>query len=218
MSRSLVIAALVFLVLGPLGAFIGLLPPVAGFGVHALGGALGLVAAVWGGIAWLRRRERRDAVTIVLALPALVALALPVASMASHPRINDITSDLTDPPALTETPEFPESFKAIVAESYPDVTTLVVARPPAEAFAAVATLAGSRERWSITDKDADARILRGVATTAVFHFQDDFAIRVRPVDGDPGRAAIDMRSRSRDGKSDLGVNARRIRAFFAELR
>ena len=217
MSRLIVITALVFLILGPLGAFVGVLPPVIGFAIHALGGAVALVAAVWAGIAWARRRQRRELITIVLALPALAAIAMTVVGVASHPRINDITSDLADPPALADTPEYPESFKAIVSGSYPDVKTQVVARPAADVFAAVVAIAESRDRWSITLEDSEAGIVQGVATTAVFRFQDDFTIRVRAVDGDPARAAIDMRSRSRDGKSDLGVNARRIREFFAEF-
>jgi uncharacterized protein (DUF1499 family) len=49
----------------------------------------------------------------------------------------------------------------------------------------------------------------------LFHFKDDFVIEVRPSDG--GGSRIEMRSKSRDGISDFGANARRIRAFFAML-
>ena len=217
MSRAIAIAALVFLALGPLGAFAGLLPPIVGFGLHALGGALGLVAAIWAGVSWLRKPKGRDFLTVLLALPAIVALIIPAIGVASHPRINDITSDLADPPALAVAPEYPEPLAAIVAESYPDLKTLIVESPPKEAFDHALSVARSRERWEITTIDGEALVFQGVATTALFRFRDDFAVRVRPAPDNPRRAAIDMRSKSRDGKSDLGVNAKRIRAFFAAL-
>ena len=40
------------------------------------------------------------------------------------------------------------------------------------------------------------------------------SIRVRPADGG---SVIDLRSKSRDGQGDMGVNAARIRAFATEL-
>jgi uncharacterized protein (DUF1499 family) len=49
----------------------------------------------------------------------------------------------------------------------------------------------------------------------VFNFRDDFVIRIRP---QRSGTRVDMRSRSREGKTDLGVNAARIRAFLGELR
>ena len=42
-----------------------------------------------------------------------------------------------------------------------------------------------------------------------------FVIEVRP--GDHG-SVVAMRSKSRDGKGDIGANAKRIEALFAQLR
>ncbi|MES4792993.1 MAG: DUF1499 domain-containing protein, partial [Chloroflexota bacterium] len=56
--------------------------------------------------------------------------------------------------------------------------------------------------------------IHAVATVPVFHFKDDVTITVKP-DGE--RVMVNVRSRSRVGKGDLGVNARRIRRFQAEL-
>jgi uncharacterized protein (DUF1499 family) len=52
-----------------------------------------------------------------------------------------------------------------------------------------------------------------------FGFKDDVVIRIAPSAGDGSR--VDIRSVSRVGRSDVGTNARRIRAFlkkFAEAR
>ena len=48
-----------------------------------------------------------------------------------------------------------------------------------------------------------------------FGFVDDVVIRV---EADGAGSRIDMRSLSRQGVGDLGVNARRVRAYLAALR
>ena len=48
----------------------------------------------------------------------------------------------------------------------------------------------------------------------IFQFVDDIVVRVRPM---ATGAVIDVRSKSRDGRGDLGENAKRIRAFAAAI-
>ena len=57
--------------------------------------------------------------------------------------------------------------------------------------------------------------LEATDRTRWFGFRDDVVVRVRP-DGTGSR--VDVRSVSRVGRSDLGTNARRIRAFLDSLR
>jgi len=45
-------------------------------------------------------------------------------------------------------------------------------------------------------------------------FRDDITIRVRPA---ASGSRVDVRSRSRVGRDDLGANAARIRRFLREL-
>jgi uncharacterized protein (DUF1499 family) len=59
----------------------------------------------------------------------------------------------------------------------------------------------------------DGRI-EATATTRWFRFKDDVVIRVTP---QPAGSRIDVRSTSRLGRSDLGTNAKRVRAYFAAL-
>jgi hypothetical protein len=61
---------------------------------------------------------------------------------------------------------------------------------------------------------AETGLLQAVARTLVFGFPDDVAIRLRDT---PDGTRVDMRSASRTGTHDLGQNARRIQAFFADL-
>ena len=58
--------------------------------------------------------------------------------------------------------------------------------------------------------------LEATETSELFRFKDDFVVRIRPFQD--GGSRIDVRSKSRDGKGDMGVNAKRIQAFFSRLR
>jgi uncharacterized protein (DUF1499 family) len=64
--------------------------------------------------------------------------------------------------------------------------------------------------------DAGAGRLEAVATTRWLRFKDDVVVRLR--DRPDGGTRVDVRSKSRIGRSDLGTNARRIRAFLHALR
>ncbi len=69
--------------------------------------------------------------------------------------------------------------------------------------------------WAIAAADSAAGRIEATATTPWFGFKDDIVILVTPA-GEGSR--VDVRSVSRVGKSDVGTNAARIRAFLAKLR
>ncbi|NCG19693.1 MAG: DUF1499 domain-containing protein [Rhodobacterales bacterium] len=137
-------------------------------------------------------------------------------------RINDISTDLEDVPELSwrmadsgHQNSLPSGFKALIRQSYADLVPLILPVAPDVAYQRAHRLALHWPRWTMVRADADAGVLEGYETTRLFRFKDDFVIRFR-AEGDGAR--IDMRSKSRLGKSDLGVNAKRIRAFFEVLR
>ena len=55
-----------------------------------------------------------------------------------------------------------------------------------------------------------------MATSTLFRFHDDFVIQVRPA-AETDYSLVEMRSKSRDGKGDLGTNYNRIESFFRAL-
>ncbi|WP_404326387.1 DUF1499 domain-containing protein [Aerophototrophica crusticola] len=69
--------------------------------------------------------------------------------------------------------------------------------------------------WDIVAVEPAEGRVEATATTAWFGFKDDVVVRVRP-EGDGSR--IDVRSKSRVGRSDLGANAARIRDYLARLK
>jgi uncharacterized protein (DUF1499 family) len=59
----------------------------------------------------------------------------------------------------------------------------------------------------------------GPASSRWFGFTDDIVIRVAPTgDAEEGGSRVDLRSESRQGRSDFVVNAARVRAYLAKLR
>ena len=128
--------------------------------------------------------------------------------------INDVSTDLDDPPALAGRDAFPPGNAKVVRDKHPELGPLTLEAAPDDVYSVASELAGAQSRWKVSVADADARTVQGVATSKFFRFRDDFIIRVRP-DGKGSR--VDMRSASRIGRDDFGANARRIREFFAEL-
>lgn len=207
--------SLALIVVGPAGARLEVVPPLVGFYTFGLGALCGIIAVVWGVVAYIRKRTPRSLLISALGVPAVLIIGIATARGMGHPRINDITTDLDDPPALSVAAEYPEGFKDTVAAHYYDVHTLEVRESADEAFRAALAAAEARGGWTLSNIDRDNRVFEGYEKSAIFRFRDDFVVRVRP-SGDG--AAIDMRSRSRDGKGDLGVNAKRIRSFLTPLR
>jgi uncharacterized protein (DUF1499 family) len=143
---------------------------------------------------------------------------------AGRPRINDIATDLDDVPAFTHAaslPElegadlgYPEAFKPLVRNGYPDLCPLELARPARQAFEDALRIARGRPGWTVTSVDDAGLTFEAVAVSYLFRFRDDVVVRVRRRGAG---SVVDARSRSRDGQGDLGVNADRIRRLLADL-
>jgi len=68
--------------------------------------------------------------------------------------------------------------------------------------------------WDIVAVVPGELRIEATDTTLLFGFKDDIVIRIAPA-GQGSR--VDVRSLSRVGKSDLGVNAKRIRKYLRQL-
>lgn len=182
------------------------------------------VAAV--GLA-VRRRILVAAAAIVLCTVS-AAMALAPGQMfkkgGSVPPIHDITTDPDSPPSYVATaplrtegmnpPEYDRSQLAQQREAYPDIQPLDVPAAPREAFGATER-AMKAVGIKVVASDIDAGTLEGTHTSAWFGFKDDVAVRIRPLAA--GGSVIDMRSKSRVGRSDLGANAERLRDLRAAI-
>jgi uncharacterized protein (DUF1499 family) len=96
---------------------------------------------------------------------------------------------------------------------YPDVQPQRFNQPLDKVFEAALAVAQAMG-WEIRETNREQGIIEAVATTRLFKFKDDVTVMITR-EGDA--TIVNVRSKSRVGKSDLGTNARRIRAFQAEL-
>jgi uncharacterized protein (DUF1499 family) len=97
--------------------------------------------------------------------------------------------------------------------AYPDIRPLVVDQPFPEVFEQAITAVHAMG-WQIVAVAPTEGRIEATDRTFWFGFTDDVAIRVRATEQG---TRIDVRSTSRVGKSDLGANAARIRAYLATL-
>ncbi|MCU0919314.1 MAG: DUF1499 domain-containing protein [Burkholderiaceae bacterium] len=187
--------------------------------------------AVWGAVAALalalvglaRRRRSRGAwaiglIAIVFSAPVVVAGVQWKIAERIYPSINDISTDTADAPVFWDMPTPTDYPGRQVAElqraAYPDIVPLELSVAPAQAYARALALV--RERgWTVVASVPEEGRIEATVESRLYGFVDEVAIRVQP----RGAASVvDVRSRSRLGRIDRGVNAKRIRALLADLR
>lgn len=216
--------AVLLALMGPLLAFLGVLPGLNGFILYVLGALVGFLGMVAGIISSLLRRVRQGMTAVAIGLAVMIAVVYPGLASGGRPPINDISTDLDDVPVFTQAGSalenqgrdmsYPAEFKPTVREFYKKVGPLRVRAPPDAVFQQALALAREQPRWQVTVVDPQARTFEGIAESHVFRFRDDFVVRVRP-DGQGSR--VDMRSKSRVRMGDLGANAQRIEEFLQAL-
>jgi uncharacterized protein (DUF1499 family) len=140
------------------------------------------------------------------------------------PPIHDITTDTREPPqfvavlplrknAVNSATYGGDSVATLQQKAFPDIRPLHLSMPPGQAFERALT-AAKATGWTIDAADSTTGRIEATATTRWFGFKDDVVVRIR-AEGDGSR--VDVRSVSRVGKSDLGTNASRVRAYLARL-
>ena len=211
-------------VLAPLGYRVG-----APLGLAFLLLAGGFLAAAVSGLLLVLRMVRRTGLRDREALAALAAVvvvgAFPLAALLSGggvPPIHDITTDTNDPPAFVaavalNTPGRTEYDPAVAGQqraAYPDLGPAMLPVAPADAFDRARAVVGEMG-WELLADDAAALRIEATDRSFWFGFPDDVVVRVA-ADGGTG-SRVDVRSLSRVGGGDLGVNAHRVREFVAAL-
>ena len=100
------------------------------------------------------------------------------------------------------------------APSEPDVATQPEDAAPEPGETEASAGEGESAPAYFTTPEPVVGYVEATDTSATFRFIDDIVIRVTGPEGaDAAHSMIDLRSRSRVGRSDLGANAARIRAF-----
>ena len=222
--------AITLIAVGIISGHFYMVPSFMGFQLFALGFLLSILGSLVGLLAiYLTRKPQlragRNRALMATVVSALIAapIIVTILGTAKYPAINDITTDFDNPPEFTFAQKLQHEpnrdmnyVKAKYAEKqqagYGPIGPIKERLDPAAAFARVTEVAQAIPTWKITYSDPATHTLEAVATSKLWHFQDDIAIQVRPTPD--GASLIEMRSKSRDGIGDFGVNARRIRRFF----
>jgi uncharacterized protein (DUF1499 family) len=236
LSRWLGTGAALLAIVGVAGVRLGGVPPLNGVVAYsaalfaaclAAAAAIGAFATIWRhGGPGLRFAVRGLVLAVLVAGPAVWfgALALRL------PAINDIATDLADPPSFGRSRAAVEGRKGLIPPefgpatveehraAYTDLQPLILDQSPEEAML-LALRAATNLGWTIHDSApptgrTGAGRIEASARTLIFGFTDDVTIRIRPA---LNETRVDLRSRSRVGRHDFGTNAQRIKAFQREL-
>ncbi len=235
LSQRLAALAMAVALIGVVAARTGLDPAAA---LAVLGGSLGLAivailcAAVAFAVIWHSGRKGAGRAVGGLFLSALL-LAYPgyQAAMAARlPRLTDLSTDIVDPPVFSAsraaqaarggtTPRsVPASLRRAQAQAYPKIAPILLDFEADEAFAAVVRAAVA-SGWRIVETTPPGGRMGvghvdAVARSLILGFPSDVTLRVRPL---AGQTRVDIRSASRFGAHDFGVNKRNIANFEAAL-
>ena len=200
--------------------------------------AVGLVWLVWALIAKNNAGALWGAAGLIGAA-VVVAFPLhgPYTARYLVPPIHDITTDIQNPPQFgpeqiaarkeahaINPPAYDGAAKITwqgktlsvsqwQRKAYPDIFTVRVLIAPDRLYAR-GLKAAQEMGWHIVRADEKALVIEATDTSMFFGFTDDIVIRVAK---SGMGAALDIRSESRVGVSDIGKNAARIRAFMKTL-
>jgi uncharacterized protein (DUF1499 family) len=222
--------------LGAAGAYFRILSPI--FATYLCLGGVAVIAVSLpvNLVRFIRFGKRRVSfVSMLFGIVAVGALAF-LFKLAIENPINDIATDpaqpvpFSHPSSLISAPgmqEFVDSsfnlnkdYKPEFAEkqkrAYPDIHPVALPLDPGSAYGLVDQIVKQQHpEWRVVSENPGEGKIEVEAETPYFHFVDDLVIQVEP-SGDNSR--VQIRSRSRFGQSDLGMNARRIRALMTELK
>ena len=175
--------------------------------------------------------DREDSKALVIAvlvtLVPILVLGSSVLKAKNAPFIHDISTDTVNPPELVAAAadrtaeDHPVAYEGselakLQMAGYPGLAALEVNQLPSLVFESAlqqVTQAG----WQVLAKNNETLpfTIEAVDTSLLFGFKDDVVIRISS--HKEAGSLVDVRSMSRQGKSDLGVNAKRIQALLDQI-
>ena len=237
-TKTLIVGSFVTILVflsGPFGykfLGVGLQPSLIAVLVAVFGGVILAIFAGFFVFKSIRNRTVPDRnlclVSLIISLLPLIIMAPQIVAAVSVPPIHDISTDTQTPPSFVETKlarigaqngvEYgdavwpAERLAAATLSAYPEL------RPINSSLERSKAVEKSREvlqamGLEVISVDFEAGRLEALGTSFWFGFKDDIVVRVQEAPNANG-VRIDIRSKSRVGQSDLGVNAKRVLVFI----
>ncbi|MBU2932095.1 DUF1499 domain-containing protein [Vibrio cyclitrophicus] len=222
-TALLMVAVMIF------GSRMGLWDPIVGFGyirnyLNPIGLSL-LALSTLGLIYQWITRDRTGALKSLVAAFIGLGLIAPMLHGITHPvkrepAIHDITTDTINPPEFYKLDDTRagaknsliyagEEVAAIQKKLYPYIKPIQSNLSSEDAYAKALDIA-KNSGWEVVAGYPEALRFEATAQTTFFGFMDDVVVQVTQINN---KSRIDIRSVSRIGRSDKGVNAARIVEF-----
>jgi len=228
-AHVLAIIALILIATSGPAAVAGLITPMYGMLGYTLAALLLIIAFIIALRALLGNRKQNVLESTTTTWLVLIASIGIVMGMANQMRpsgptaaIHDITTNVENPPKFVELVAVREAANApnpaaynyeesaeLTLSAYPDLKPIIIEQAQPAVFAKAletAELMG----WEVVAFDQAEGRIEAVAVTSFVGFRDDVVIRAISL-GDG--TVVDIRSKSRMGKGDMGANTKRIRAW-----
>lgn len=191
-------------------------------------GAAGAVLSLLGLIVTGARPPKLLAAALIGIVVGAVTVYIPWSykkTVDSLPFIHDITTDAQNPPAfavvrtLRKEGDHPVEYDgpevaAQQQKAYPDLMPLTVTADKDKVFKAAEAALRSM-KLEVVDANAVEGRIEATDTSLLFGFKDDIVVRIVT---EGAGTKVDVRSKSRVGRSDVGQNAKRIRSFLRKLK
>ena len=197
------------------------------------GAALSILLAIAAAVGVWRTGRPGTSRIVFGTVVSLGILLWPLVFLPSYhrlPKLNDVTTDTSNPPAFVSLARLRGpganpvayaggKFATAQHEAYPDIKPIEINRSVDEAYELAADAIRRLKMEIVSQAPPDLETgrpgtLEAVDRTLILGFYDDVAIRVL---GDEEQARIDVRSASRFGRHDLGRNAERVRQILKEV-
>lgn len=207
-------------------AFTWLLPASAVLALIGLALALVYAFARWKGAT--SPSVKTEAAGVVLGLAVIGTVGYWFYQAQQYPPIHDISTDIDNPPrfqaivplradASNDTTYGGREKADTQRKHYPDIQTLYLEEEYPQAFDRALEAARQMPWEQILTANKEQGLIEAFDKLPWFGFIDDVVIRVDTAEA-RGTSKIDVRSVSRLGRGDIGVNAHRIREYLEAVR
>ncbi len=227
--RNASVIILLLMPIAALGTRFGIWPFTIGLLMFAVS-MLGSVLIQITNAIWLFRKPASGTTSALrwaslFAFPPLIIVAVTLTNMSKgYPPIHNISTDRENPPQFTEAAtqrgsdsnplEYSSELASVQHSAYPDLSTVLSNDSVVETYEKALALC-LENGWDVYGKSPEKGLIEAVDTTFWFGFKDDIVIRIQATETG---SKMDLRSVSRVGVSDVGVNANRIRQFVASFK